>query len=146
MSQPRDHPSCTFTLPALPAAAKTTRARLGHWLERLHWPAEQRYDIEAAVSEAVSNVVEHAYGPDIDRSVATVAVDATLEPLPDGFKRIRVQVADDGRWRPFRDDPDNHHLGLTLIRGLMDHVMIHHSDAAAGTRVVMFSAPIPGQP
>ncbi|WP_219420015.1 ATP-binding protein [Pseudonocardia nigra] len=133
-----------FTLPAIPAAAKTSRVQLRYWLERLRWPADQCHDIEAAVSEAVSNAVEHAYGPEVDG--ATVTVNAVLEVLPDRSRRVRASVADYGRWRPVPGDLGHRRLGLRLMHGFADHVVINEGDGATGgTEVVLLSAPIPGE-
>lgn len=131
-------------LPAIPAAPGVVRSHLRHWLERERWPAEPGADIEYAVSEAVSNAVEHAYLPGADG--ATVAVIAQVEALPGGMRRVRVRVRDHGRWRPIPTDPDGRRRGR-LMNGLMDQVVLTEGDGvSAGTEVVLLSPPVRPSP
>jgi anti-sigma regulatory factor (Ser/Thr protein kinase) len=48
-------------LAADPVVASVVRDEVGRWLTVLGWPADQGEDIVLAVSEAVSNAIEHAY-------------------------------------------------------------------------------------
>jgi hypothetical protein len=51
-------------LPADPISIPMARAQVRRWLAEFSWPAVKLDDIVLAVSEAVSNAVEHAYlGP-----------------------------------------------------------------------------------
>ena len=43
------------------SVAGMARDRVGAWLVRHRWPTEESHDIVYAVSEAVTNVCEHAY-------------------------------------------------------------------------------------
>jgi anti-sigma regulatory factor (Ser/Thr protein kinase) len=50
-----------LALPADPITSSVTRQRVREWLAAWSWPADQLDDIVLAVSEAVSNAIEHAY-------------------------------------------------------------------------------------
>lgn len=133
---------CVFTLPAIPAAATTARVQFRYWLDRLGWPATFREDIEYVVSEAIGNVVEHAYADGVHPR--PLVVEAVVEELPGRKRRIRVRITDHGRWRSDTADAPPRHLGLRLMRGLMDEVRISPGDAArGGTEVVLLSPPVP---
>jgi serine/threonine-protein kinase RsbW len=132
---------CELLLPATPVAPKVARARLRHWLERQRWPAEQSEEIEYAVSEAVTNAVEHAYPPGVDS--AAVGVTAEVDELPAGSRRVRVRVSDSGRWRPIPADPEGRRQGLRLMNGFMDQVVITEGDGVnGGTEVALLSQPV----
>jgi serine/threonine-protein kinase RsbW len=51
-------------LPAQPSSLRPVRATIAEWLFLLHWPADDAEDLTLAVSEAVTNVIEHAYPAD----------------------------------------------------------------------------------
>ena len=83
------------------------------------------YHIELALDEAVTNVIEHAYGGE---STGTIELKYKIDP-----KRLTIQIIDHGQ--PFHpedvEEPDihapleereNHGLGLFLMRSLMDEV------------------------
>ncbi|WP_345603862.1 ATP-binding protein [Pseudonocardia adelaidensis] len=128
-------------LPAIPVAARTARLHLRSWLQRERWPDEPSDDISYGVSEAVTNAVEHAYPPGVDG--ATVTVTAEVELLPTGMRRVRVRVSDRGRWRPIPQVPCGRGRGFTLMKGLMDRVVITRGDGTtAGTEVVLVSPPV----
>ena len=64
MTRESDHSSgrLKFALRADNASvACMARERVEAWLVRQRWPAEESHDIVYAVSEAVTNVCEHAY-------------------------------------------------------------------------------------
>jgi anti-sigma regulatory factor (Ser/Thr protein kinase) len=93
-----------FALPADDASvAHMARERIGTWLARHRWPAEESHDIVYAVSEAVTNVCEHAYGR---QEAGPVEVTAYVEHPTAQTRRIRVAVTDKGRWRPRELPPD----------------------------------------
>ena len=47
--------------PALPDSQRVVRRAVARWLEGAHWPEDGVEDITLAVTEAVTNVIEHAY-------------------------------------------------------------------------------------
>jgi len=90
----------------------------------------QREDIALTVSEALSNVVLHAYaGQDSPGSMA-------VEAWVDG-DRLEVTVRDDGIGMRPRDDSPGPGLGLGLIVRLTDHVEVESHNATPGVRMRM---------
>ncbi|WP_433503207.1 ATP-binding protein [Pseudonocardia halophobica] len=119
------------------------RAELGRWLWELQWPAGQARELVSAVSEAVTNTVEHAY-PVVGFAGGVVTVTAELVEDGDGLRRVRLRVSDDGWWRP-RLEPScpPEHAGLTLIATVMDEVQLRRGEIGEpGTEIVMLSPPV----
>ena len=79
-------------------AAARVRARLGAWLAAHAWPLDQRDDLVLAVSEAVSNAVEHGYGvrPGVAGEPGPVEVVAEIVTADDE-RRVEITVRDRGR-------------------------------------------------
>ena len=83
-------------------------------------------DVVLAVSEAVTNVVLHAYPPGADGEVRIHASDQDDE--------LHVLVADDGSWQT-RPDSAREHFGLRLIeRCAAAHRLV---PGQKGSRVLM---------
>jgi serine/threonine-protein kinase RsbW len=143
-------------LPADTIAPSLARDQLRAWLTRLGWPPGQRDDIVLAVSEAVSNSVEHAYPTaqsaariELHASATTVSSESGSQQGPAhgaGGRRVRVIVRDYGRWRPIPAERDNRRRGIPMMRACMDTVTIEpltDDDRPIGTRVTLLSAPVP---
>ena len=114
-----------FAMEARARSLVAIRRAVARWLEDVDVPDGDAREIVTAVSEAASNVVEHAYGP----SGGSIAIRANREP-----DRVHLAIRDTGEWRAF--EIDRHRgRGLQLMRGLMDAVEIESS--AAGTIVTM---------
>lgn len=129
-------------LPADPIAPSVARHRVRHWLTAWFWPAGQLEDIVLAVSEAISNSIEHAY-PD-DRSAEVVDIHGEVEAAPGGQRRVTVIVRDHGRWRPPPIDDENRRRGIPLMRACVDTVTIGQpDDNGAGTSIVLRSRAVP---
>lgn len=129
-------------LPADPIAPSVARNRLRHWLTASFWPAGQLEDIVLAVSEAVSNAVEHAYldhqGPEV------VEINGEVEVAPGGHRRVTVVVRDHGRWRPPPIDDENRRRGIPLMRACVETITIGApDDNRTGTSVVLRSRAVP---
>ncbi|HEX5812337.1 MAG TPA: ATP-binding protein [Pseudonocardia sp.] len=94
-----------LALPADLTAAAQTRARLGAWLAAPVWPPDQRDDLVLAVSEAVSNSVEHGCGvrPDGPGRPGVVKVTAALMRNADDTRHVEVTVRDHGKRGPTPD-------------------------------------------
>ncbi len=113
-------------LPAIPDSVTTARHRLRGWLQQQapELDATTAADLELAFTEAVTNVVRHAYGP----------VDATFEAT--ARRRgptVELTVRDEGTWRPPRATGGG--LGLRLMEALCDEMTIDQQDR--GTTINM---------
>jgi anti-sigma regulatory factor (Ser/Thr protein kinase) len=113
-----------LTLPAGTESLTSLRGELERWLEQAAIPDFDARDVVLAAWEAAANAIEHAQSP----ADGLVRVRATLTG-----DRVRVEVADSGRWKEQQPREDRG-LGLRLMCALMT-VDIDRSDE--GTRVVM---------
>lgn len=125
------------TLRADPGAPASARLLLRDWLEALGCLADEAGQLVLAVSETVTNAVQHAYPTD---QAGPVRIHA--EPIcgPSGRRRVVLTVADNGIWRdphPGRNEPWR---GLHLVRTMAASLEIRGS--AAGTRVKVISRPV----
>lgn len=140
------HGDRVFTLAARATSARVARTRARAWLEEVAWPSRSIDDIVYAINEAISNAIEHAYA----RSEPAGTVELRLRIAYDmhGFRQVRTEVRDHGRWRTPPPDDDGRRRGLTLINALMDEVTVHPigPDGLQGTSVVMLSIPAPAVP
>ena len=128
-------------LPADPIAPSVARNRVRHWLTVSCWPSSQQEDIVLAVSEAVSNTIEHAYRDSQFPEVVQVSGD--VEAVR-GRRRVTVIVRDYGRWRPPPTDHENRRRGIPLMRACVDIVTIGQpDDDRVGTAVVLRSRVVP---
>jgi serine/threonine-protein kinase RsbW len=90
-------------------------------------------DLKLALTEAVSNSVRHAYGPNGDGSV-----DVIYELHPD---RLAIRVVDDGEGfdpdddaeRPESEELSEGGLGIAIIRSIADEFEIHSSPGQRGS-------------
>jgi len=110
-------------LPATVDSVPLARHRVTGWLDRLEVPAECRFALALAVTEAASNVVEHAYGPG--------AHDFEVAARRDR-EAVVVWVTDRGRWRAPRETPGRGR-GLHIIEEIADEVDV--VPTAGGTTV-----------
>ncbi|MBP2330662.1 anti-anti-sigma factor [Kibdelosporangium banguiense] len=111
-------------IPADTKALDDFRAQFGQWLREIHAPDIAIDKLQHAVGELVTNAIEH---PHLDSPDAhTVRVYAHL----DDHGAVRIQVADDGRWREPMPSPDRG-LGLPLAAKLVDTFVVEHG--ATGT-------------
>lgn len=132
-----------LALPADPISISVARARVRRWLAEWAWPEDQLDDIVLAVSEAVSNAIEHAY---LNQPPGTVDVCGGIEITPCKQQRATITVRDHGRWRPIPIHHDNRRRGIPLMRACMGTVTIGQpNDDPVGTQVVLRSKAIPAQ-
>src|SRR3954453_14326711 len=116
------------------------RDRVAAWLAGHRWPTEESHDIVYAVSEAVTNVCEHAY----DRQEAgTVEITAHVENPTAETRRVRVSVIDEGRWQHRATRPFSRGRGLRVIRALMAGVRLRRGRAAAPGAALLPPRPPP---
>jgi serine/threonine-protein kinase RsbW len=121
-------PALDITLPAVPGAASDAR-RAVH--ELAAGQVGDGYAVALAVSEAVTNVVIHAYRErDPDSEPGEVRVTVTI----DGDELL-VSVADEGTgMRPHPDSPGAG-LGLPIIATLADRFEVQRQ--RGGTRLLL---------
>ena len=114
-----------LAIPADPQSLPYLRTELERWLAGAAVPDVDARDILLATWEAGANAIEHAEAG----SGALVRVQVTLSG-----DRIRIRVADTGRWKEPREREDRG-LGLRLIESLMASVDVERG--TNGTNVVM---------
>ena len=114
----------TARWPAEKEALAGVRQLLRRWLHAHGATEDETFDITVASQEACANAVEHAYGP----GRRTFHIEATYSA-----GRVRLVIRDEGRWRPPRGT--HRGRGLPLMRALMEHVDVQHTDE--GTTVVL---------
>lgn len=128
-------------MPADPVTPSVVRQRVREWLAAWSWPGDLLDDIVLAVSEAVSNSVEHAY---LGQSPGIVEVRGGIETTPDCRHQVMIIVRDHGRWRSPPSHHENRRRGIPLMRAYMDSVVIGQPpDDHVGTWVVLRSKAIP---
>jgi anti-sigma regulatory factor (Ser/Thr protein kinase) len=128
----RDHPlAIEFVHQVWPARADqlaAMRSAVYGWLTPLELPEDTRHDIVLAVSEAATNVVEHAYTP------ATADGTVELTFWTEGTT-LYIEIVDHGAWRTPPDQPNGHGLGLRLMHQLIEFVLIQYD--RRGTRILL---------
>jgi anti-sigma regulatory factor (Ser/Thr protein kinase) len=135
VQQPVTPAVMSMVLMADPVSLSVVRQRFRTWLAALCWPAEEVDDIVLAVSEAVSNAVEHADSPAFAAEVRVAA-----RPFIDagGWRRVVVGVSDNRRWCPTPTQPG---LGLLMIHTCVDDVQIDRNHDV--TTLLMTSVRVP---
>lgn len=117
-------------MPALPGSIGPLRRALPAYAQSSGATAGQSEDIALAVSEALSNVVVHAYvghdGP------GDIRLEAWFE---DG--ELHVSVCDDGIGMTPRLDSPGLGLGLAIIGRVCDRMRVESLDPATGVCVRM---------
>ena len=98
------------------AELRALRTDLGRWLTDLGADPDDIGGLQLAVTEAVSNSLEHGYRD----AGGTVVVDAVL----DESGRLRCTVRDQGRWREPPADPGYRGRGLVIISTQTDRYTI----------------------
>jgi serine phosphatase RsbU (regulator of sigma subunit)/anti-sigma regulatory factor (Ser/Thr protein kinase)/anti-anti-sigma regulatory factor len=98
------------------AELRSLRAELGHWLDELGADEDDVAGLQLAVTEAVSNSIEHGYR----NTGGTVRVEATIGENG----RLRCTVSDRGHWREPAADPGYRGRGLAIISAHTDRYSI----------------------
>lgn len=112
--------------PELCARLAEVRARLGEWAQQVGLTGDTVDDLVLAASEALTNVIDHAYGD----ALGDAWIHAGL--VTDG---VTVTVRDRGRWRRPAEDPGCRGRGLKMINALADRVRVDR--LTSGTVVTM---------
>jgi anti-anti-sigma factor len=100
-----------LALPAEPQEVASVRRALGHWAASLGATREEVDDLVLAADEAVSNTIQHAYGP----SSGLLEIEASHTG-----QDLHVVFRDRGQWRPSRRDGFGR--GLQVMQALVDDV------------------------
>ena len=117
-----------LTLPARPENVSVIRHVLGAFAEALRLPDDLVEDLRLAVTEACTNVVRHAYPPDLPGPV-----EISIRPMNE---QVSVIVADHGRGIGTSSDTTGPGLGLPLIAAIADEVELQPVPGG-GSRVAM---------
>jgi len=133
----------TVSLPAEMATPSVARQHLGRWLDAHDWPLGQHDDLILAVSEAVSNSVEHGYGVDHTTAGHTggVEVHGVMHTSPDGRRHTVITVVDHGAWLTPSQERSNRRHGLPLMEACAEALTV--DGTGHGTTVVLRSRPVP---
>lgn len=119
-------PSFEVSLEASPAVLAGLRRTLGRWLIKHGVPADERFDITVATSEAAGNAVEHAYG----LHDAHFRVSCNWTP-----QEVKVVVRDTGAWRESTSRDHSRGRGLMIMDKLMDTAEVRSGEG--GTTVTL---------
>src|ERR1700754_4184889 len=125
-----------LTLPARPENVSVIRHVLGAFAEPLRLPDELVEDLRLAVTEACTNVVRHAYPPELPGPV-----EITIQPTDD---YVSVVVADHGRGIGSSSDTNGPGLGLPLIAAIADEVELQPVPGGGSRVAMIFTRPRPG--
>lgn len=119
------------------ATPSLVRRTLTVWLEEHSVAQEQREDLVLAVSEAVTNVVDHAYRGVETPGCVEVDIEVTHERdhAEDRERWVTVAVTDYGIWRAERACKGFRGRGLQMMQACTD--WRHIERRAVGTRVTM---------
>jgi serine/threonine-protein kinase RsbW/stage II sporulation protein AB (anti-sigma F factor) len=114
---------------AVPASVPAARAAVLAFLDEAELGSLPRGDVQLAITEAVTNVVTHAY---LDGEPGQVRVE-----IDEDGGAARIVVSDDGRGMQPRTDSPGLGLGLSLMATVTDRFDAR-ADPGSGTRVCMW--------
>ncbi len=123
-------PDLEVCVPAFPDALRVVRHELGGWLAAYRVDQLDELALQHAVGELVSNVVEHAYGDDVQRMEATVTVRGRLAP----GGSLELEVCDRGSWRP-PPQAGGRGRGLAMAEGFADELEVSHDEVGTVVRL-----------
>src|SRR5262245_17400389 len=124
----RPNTDVKLTLPARPENVSVIRHVLGAFAESLRLPDDLVEDLRLAVTEACTNVVRHAYPPELPGPV-----EISIVPTDE---YVSVVVADHGRGIGASSDTTGPGFGLPLIAAIADEVELQPVPGG-GSRVAM---------
>lgn len=135
--QTRSPAAFQLLLAAEPAALSLVRDRLRQWLRTHRWPDVELGDLVLAVSEAASNVVDHAYPPGVS---GHIEIDGRVTFVSGDARVAELTVRDHGRWRPVPERPENRRRGIPLMKAAVAELVIDGTDL--GTCVKLRGRPV----
>ena len=132
-----------LSIPALSRNESYARAAVGAFVSQLDPTIDELGSVKAAVSEAVTNCVVHAYADKPDRSACPVYIICDL--YDNG--RLRIKIRDHGRgieditraMEPmFTTDAENERsgMGFTVMQSFSDRISVR-SAPGKGTTVTL---------
>lgn len=124
-----------LTLPAEPASTREVRQAFRRLAEALHLDRDRTAVFEVALGEAVTNVVEHAYG--------AAGGELDVHVWQEGDTLI-AEIKDRGRWRTEPREGRGH--GLQIMRSLLDSVEVERGSSGTIVRISLARAPSPARP
>jgi serine/threonine-protein kinase RsbW len=119
------------TWSAVPSAVGEARRAVAEHARALGATPAAVSAIQLAVSEAMTNAVQHAYADDVQPGPIAVTVEAM------GSASLCVIVADEGRGMRPRPDSPGLGLGLPLISQMTQSFEVHSGEARPGTELSM---------
>lgn len=125
-------------VPCKPEYVRTVRRTIAEFAESFDMPRSAVEEVEIAASEAVANVIRHAY-PDLDCKIPPMRIKCSHK-----YGGLTVEIIDKGRGFnapasgviPEVDLSRDGGLGIILIKCLMDKVS-YVSKPSEGTRIRM---------
>ncbi len=116
--------SLVTRMPAVPASLQPLRQTVRTWLSDLGADRVPAEDLLLAIGEAVTNAVEHAYGPRPEEVVLSLVAEDDL---------AICTVSDTGRWRSPRGTLRGR--GLTLMEALTASLDVSRTDTGTTVRM-----------
>jgi serine/threonine-protein kinase RsbW len=146
--QPADAPPAAdvelrLVLGASWVAPSIARDRIEAWLRTHQWPSAQGEELVLAISEAVSNSVEHGYRVPFDavEHPGSIELRGRLATDADGYRVVEFRILDRGRWREPDTAVSSRGHGMLIMRTCTDDLVVEGSPD--GTTVVLRSRPAP---
>jgi anti-sigma regulatory factor (Ser/Thr protein kinase) len=133
-----------LVLDAVWVAPSIVRTRVRDWLDSHKWPQPNIDELVLAVSEAVSNSIEHGYGISADSPEPTtevVEIHSRIETNGNGFRQAVFTIRDHGTWRAPTNLRTTRGHGMLIMHTCADEVSVNSTDT--GTSVRLRSHPVP---
>ena len=118
--------------PAVPASARMLRQSLRRLAAGVGLDEQRSFGLLVAAGEAISNVIEHAYG------LREGPIRLTGKRIDD---RLVVEISDDGTWRAPRSEGRGR--GLSLMRSIADQADVTADASGTTVRLIMSLAATP---
>ena len=130
------------TLPAHPSSLIQVRQALRRLSRAAGLDDDRTFALQVAAGEAITNVIEHAYGPagGIPRLYARREGDVVRVSARRESNAVVVEVMDRGRWRSDRAPVEQRRRGIQLMRGLAESVDIRTTPSGTTVRLAVSSS------
>lgn len=128
-----------LTLRADPSSLLPVRRSLRRLARAAGLDDDRAFALQVAVGEAITNVIEHAYGAagGIPRLSARREGDVVRVRARREGDTVRVEVSDRGRWRTDPPVIEQRSQGIRLMRGLADSVEIRTTPSGTTVRLAV---------